>query len=157
MYRTDLVLQTISISDLDDDAAVSAAMRMHLNADRKAERIEAYRGVVHSVGGRLSYLKRVAHAADMDAAAARLVKHEKSWLLSQIGLIPDHDDDVMDEQKWSSCSWLLLREFVKMRQEQEKERDEQIAAGERSAKDTALPLPFIPYVSPHLSAWYQFR
>jgi len=62
-------------------------------------------------------------------------------LLSQIGLIPDCDDDVMDEQKWSSCSWLLLREFVKIRKEQ-------LAALEESGAektDEELPLPSIPY------------
>ena len=68
----------------------------------------------------------------MLAAAEDKVEQEKQWLLSKIGLIPDHDDgeifcssvytyvklrersidlvDVMDEQKWSSCSWLLLQE-----------------------------------------------
>jgi hypothetical protein len=83
----------------------------------------------------------------MDAAAARLVTHEKGWLLSQIGLIPDHDDDVMDEQKWSSCSWLLLREFVKMRQDQEKDMQEKVASGELKEEDVVLTLPTIPYVS----------
>lgn len=52
------------------------------------------------------------------------------------------------QQKWSSCSWLLLREFVKKRQEQEAELQEQIAAGEKSPEAIAdLPLPKIPYVS----------
>ena len=27
----------------------------------------------------------------------------------------------MDEQKWSSCTWLLMKEFVKLRVEQEEE------------------------------------
>jgi hypothetical protein len=131
---------------LKDREAVAAVKRMHTNAGRSAESLEAYKSIVASVGGRLSYLKRVAHAKDMDAAARRLIAHEKGWLLSQIGLIPDHDDDVMDEQKWSSCSWLLLREFVKIRQRDEKERDEKIAAGILTAENTELPLPSIPYV-----------
>ena len=51
------------------------------------------------------------------------------------------------KQKWSSCSWLLLREFVKRRQEDEKEVLEKIAAGERTPEDLeSLPLPKIPYV-----------
>ena len=96
--------------------------------------------------------------------ATNMLKIEKAWLQSQIGLIPDHDDDVMDEvcvrsrkptrsidciqQKWSSCSWLLLREFVRRRKEQVREVEEQIAAGEKSPEAVEdLPLPKIPYVS----------
>ncbi|KAI6046458.1 hypothetical protein EDC04DRAFT_2864870 [Pisolithus marmoratus] len=58
--------------------------------------------IVTLVGGRRRICSRV---------PCDLVEWEREWLLSQIGLIPDCDDDVMDEQKWSSCSWLLLREF----------------------------------------------
>lgn len=48
----------------------------------------------------------------------------------------------MDEQKWSSSSWLLLQEFVRLRQEQEKElrRTDDDARGVET-----LPLPVIPY------------
>jgi hypothetical protein len=40
--------------------------------------------------------------------------------LSKTGLIEDHDDDVMDEQKWSTCSWLLFVELSKRQAELEK-------------------------------------
>jgi hypothetical protein len=68
----------------------------------------------------------------------------------------------MDEQKWSSCSWLLLREFVRLRKEQERVRDEAIATGQLDNKDVELPLPTIPYVriSPefaYLTDWIQWR
>jgi len=76
--------------------------------------------------------------------AKKLLSVEKGWLLSQIGLIPDCDDDVMDEQKWSSCTWLLLQEFVKLRQEQEKALAVTRAAGE-IINDPDLTLPSIPY------------
>ena len=67
------------------------------------------------VGGRLSYLNKVARSKDMIGMARHLLEVEKGWLLSQIGgyrhslldymylktdfagLIPDCDDDVMDE------------------------------------------------------------
>ena len=67
--------------------------------------------------------------------------------MTSSGLIPDCDDDVMDEQKWSSCSWLLLQEFVKMRREQEKERQEAIERGEARQEDlNDLPLPAVSWV-----------
>lgn len=55
------------------------------------------------------------------------------------------DADVFGgKQKWSSCSWLLMREFVKRRQAMEKEREEKIANGEKHVPE--LQLPTIPYV-----------
>lgn len=66
------------------------------------------------VGGRPSYLAIVASAPDMLDEAERMVETEKAWLLSKsvapcmvvlsdqpfrIGLIPAHDDAVMEEQK----------------------------------------------------------
>jgi len=119
---------------------------MRKACDRPDEPVEIYREVVAYAGGRLAYLNKIARQADMLRYAGELLTIEKAWLQSQIGLIPDHDDDVMDEQKWSSCSWLLLREFVKMRQEKVHEIEEQIAAGEKPPEAlTDLPLPKIPY------------
>ncbi|OCF32981.1 hypothetical protein I317_04303 [Kwoniella heveanensis CBS 569] len=63
--------------------------------------------VYELVGGRTSYLARVARADDMLAEAESMIEGEKQWMLSKIGLIPEHDDDVI-------CSWLLLRHLAKM-------------------------------------------
>lgn len=52
---------------------------------------------VSIVGGRLQLLNNVSKAPDMAAMAREMLAVEKAWLLSQIGLIPDCDDDVMDE------------------------------------------------------------
>jgi len=101
--------------------------------------------IVELTGGRMALLGKIAHAkneADAEHIMERLLRSEKAYLLSRIGLIPDHDDDVMDEQKWSSCSWLLIREFVKMRQEEEKSRAERLENGEQLG---FLHVPAIPY------------
>ncbi|GAA6059373.1 hypothetical protein JCM10212_003271 [Sporobolomyces blumeae] len=66
------------------------------------------------VGGRLSYLSKVVKSDDLEQAARDLVAEYKEWLHSRVGLIPDHDDDVMDEQKVSSCSFLLFQHFAKL-------------------------------------------
>lgn len=52
---------------------------------------------VSIVGGRLQYLNKVSKARNMGEMARHMLSIEKAWLLSQIGLIPDCDDDVMDE------------------------------------------------------------
>ena len=108
---------------------------------------DVFKEVVRLVGGRLTYLGKVAKAPDMIKHAEHMLAVEKAWLLSQIGLIPDCDDDVMDEQKWSSCSWLLLREFVKKHQENVANMKEAIERGEATEDDLDhLPLPRISYV-----------
>lgn len=155
----------LSVYDLDNTEAIQASMHIRHSSRRKMENIETVREAVSIVGGRLSYLSRVSKARDMLEMANHLKTVEKGWLLSRIGLIQDCDDDVMDEvraipelnslilicvfqQKWSSCSWLLLQEFVKRRKAQEDELKEKIEAGEadESAWDH-LPLPAITYVS----------
>ncbi|KAJ8489576.1 hypothetical protein ONZ45_g13541 [Pleurotus djamor] len=107
-----------------------------------------FASIVQKIGGRLAYLNKVARHRDMHEMADHLLQVEKAWLLSQIGLINDCDDDVMDEQKWSSCSWLLLREFVKVWKEQEEEALQD--ARERGVKEEdvnleGLPMPKISY------------
>lgn len=49
------------------------------------------------LGGRLSLLGKLADQPDMVEAAKEMVESEKGWLLHHLGLIPDHDDDVMGE------------------------------------------------------------
>ncbi|KAI0767071.1 hypothetical protein C8Q74DRAFT_1203613 [Fomes fomentarius] len=136
----------VSVYDLPTTDARTAIMRMRRNAGRSKESRETFKEVVGLVGGRLTYLGKVSKAADMVKHAEHMLAVEKAWLLSQIGLIPDHDDDVMDEQKWSSCSWLLLREFVKMHREKVENTKEAIERGEATKDDLDnLPLPRISY------------
>ncbi|XP_006461252.1 hypothetical protein AGABI2DRAFT_204905 [Agaricus bisporus var. bisporus H97] len=133
MRRTGTQMHTISISDLDIMEAKRALQQLR----------PSRRTVEPSIVDRL--VNMIAKARDMDSAAEHMLNVEKQWLLSQIGLIPDCDDDVMDEQKWSSCSWLLLREFVKIHKEQEQEARKAIEAGELKSGDLHLPLPRISY------------
>ncbi|KAJ3737491.1 hypothetical protein DFJ43DRAFT_1128676 [Lentinula guzmanii] len=144
-------MHVFSISDLDTREALHACIRMRANVKKQIEHHDhdQIKEAVSIVGGRLSYLNKVGKfmvATSVDALemSNSLLEIEKAWLLSQIGLIQDCDDDVMDEQKWSSCSWLLLQEFVKMRQEQEEERRLQ---SEKYGKDESpeFPMPSIPY------------
>jgi len=138
--------QVLNIYDLTSEEARGACKRMRYNTSLPMLLEDTISQAISILGGRLAYLNRVSRAGDMVEMARHMLAVEKGWLLSRIGLIDDCDDDVMDEQKWSSCSWLLLREFVKIRQEQERQRQLEgaISGGEEdSVKD--LPLPSIPY------------
>ncbi|RPD57753.1 hypothetical protein L226DRAFT_467874 [Lentinus tigrinus ALCF2SS1-7] len=139
-------MHVVSVYDLSPKDALTAAMRIRKNARRAKVTPEEVQEVVQLVGGRLTYLGKVCRAADMIKHAKHMLSVEKAWLLSQIGLIPDCDDDVMDEQKWSSCSWLLLREFVKKRKADVARVQEAIERGEATQEDLEnLPLPRISY------------
>ncbi|KAI0343706.1 hypothetical protein BDW22DRAFT_1328723 [Trametopsis cervina] len=140
MRKTASRMHVISVQDLNAREALSASVKLRKSAHRSPEKEDAFRTAISYVGGRLSYLTKVAKHPDMIGHAEHLLAIEKAWLTSQIGLIPDHDDDVMDEQKWSSCSWLLLREFVKIRREAEEELQVEIDAG-RKTKEALLDLP----------------
>ncbi|KAI0741154.1 hypothetical protein C8Q76DRAFT_212225 [Earliella scabrosa] len=139
-------MHVVSVYDLPPKDARTAALRMRKTARRSMETPEVLKEVVRLVGGRLTYLGKVAKAPDMIKHAEHMLAVEKAWLLCQIGLIPDCDDDVMDEQKWSSCSWLLLREFVKKHQQNVANMKEAIERGEATEDDLDhLPLPRISY------------
>ncbi|KZP27612.1 hypothetical protein FIBSPDRAFT_948523 [Athelia psychrophila] len=152
MRKTASRMHVLSIYDLSKEEALHALARMRKrikeHSDTESSDKESILEAVSKVGGRLLYLNRVSKARDMVGMARHMLRIEKGWLLSQIGLIPDCDDDVMDEQKWSSCSWLLLQEFVKLRLEQEEEHRARKGedAEEASEDDYALlPIPSIPY------------
>ncbi|KAH9922046.1 uncharacterized protein B0H18DRAFT_1121075 [Fomitopsis serialis] len=145
MRKTASRMQVVTVSDLSFKDALRASAQMRLNAKLPTDS-EDLHDAVSIVGGRLSYLAQLSKTANMREHAQHMLDVEKAWLLSLIGLIPDCDDDVMDEQKWSSCSWLLLREFVKQRRADERERAAALAAGELSSEGLdELPLPKIPY------------
>ncbi|KAH7907003.1 hypothetical protein BJ138DRAFT_1161239 [Hygrophoropsis aurantiaca] len=134
-------MHVLSIRDLDGKQAHQALTHMRTSRKRSVPTPEIIEDAISLVGGRLSYLSKLSRADDVLESANNALRLEKAWLLSQVGLIPDCDDDVMDEQKWSSCSWLLLQEFVKIHLEQQRERKEMGAEGDWDP----LTLPSIPF------------
>ncbi|KAF8706646.1 hypothetical protein RHS03_04571, partial [Rhizoctonia solani] len=108
-----------AVKDLGPDAAYRAFLKLRQDtlqnqSQEESESEQTLRDAAAASGGRLAYMSRLARSTErkMEDSIKRLKQGEKAWLLTNTGLIPDCDDDVMDEQKWSSCTWLLLREFV---------------------------------------------
>jgi hypothetical protein len=90
--------QVLSIYDLSKSDSMHALTRMRKSVrEQEKGTPEDIREAVSIVGGRLLYLNKVSKARDMAEMARHMLSVEKAWLLSQIGLIPDCDDDVMDE------------------------------------------------------------
>ena len=90
-------MHVVSIYDLKQNEAYQAFTRMRQRAGQPAVPKGIVREVLEFTGGRLAHLSRISRNPDPLAAAKVAVQNEKGWLLGQIGLIPDCDDDVMDE------------------------------------------------------------
>jgi hypothetical protein len=65
--------------------------------------------VYQKVGGRLSFLNRVAKSPDMLQTCEDICRAEKTWLLSQTWILGEEmDDDVMDQQKYAVRPHILI-------------------------------------------------
>ncbi|KAI0276262.1 hypothetical protein BGY98DRAFT_986616 [Russula aff. rugulosa BPL654] len=140
-------MNVLTVYDLNPEEALRACRRMRHNVSLPVPAEDTLTQAISLLGGRLSYLNRVSRARDMVEMARQMMAVEKGWLLGRIGLIQNCDDDVMDEQKWSYCTWLLLREFVKIRQEQERQLKKTTIWGGKEKEIPRLhelPLPSIP-------------
>ncbi|KAG8697597.1 hypothetical protein FRC09_007757 [Ceratobasidium sp. 395] len=142
---------TLSVKDLEPTDAFCALKKLRRDTigEHKLEPDDVIAQAADVAGGRLAYLSRLARSPDIVHHSERLKSGEKAWLLTNIGLIADCDDDVMDEQKWSSCSWLLLREFVKRRIAQEEAFEKEAEAHPERMNPNSpvepLPMPSIPF------------
>ena len=150
-------MKILSVNDLQRDDAIRAMKRIRksvytpdfpdpLVRDLPDNGESVYDEVYRLIGGRMSHISHVAKEIDLLGSAQSLVKVEKAWLLSQIGLIPDMDDDVMDEQKWSSCSWALLAYLSRQK----------IPGCEDEDEEDTTPDPVDPSKVPHVS-YYKAR
>lgn len=95
-------MEVLSITDLPKNEALTALQkyrgRYHgENVDRSI-----LEEVYDRVGGRLSFLNRVAKSHDMLKTCDKIMEIEKTWFLNQCWILgQEMDDDVMDQQKWA--------------------------------------------------------
>lgn len=113
-------MNVIPILDLNKPKAISALAnyrRKYKNEDTEYGILEQ---VYDKVGGRLSYLGRVAKTQDMIKTADHICRMEKTWFLTQCGILGmEMDDDVMDQQKYASAAMVLAKALVDMEKDME--------------------------------------
>ncbi|ELU42110.1 AAA domain-containing protein [Rhizoctonia solani AG-1 IA] len=95
-----------AVKDLGPDAAYRAFLKLRQDtlqnqSQEESESEQTLRDAAAASGGRLAYMSRLARSTErkMEDSIKRLKQGEKAWLLTNTGLIPDCDDDVMDEAK----------------------------------------------------------
>lgn len=95
-------MEVLPVTDLPKDRAIAALeryRRRYFNEDVPKPLLEQ---VYDRVGGRLSFLNRVAKSMDMLATCEHIKQTEKTWFLNQCWILGEEmDDDVMDQQKWA--------------------------------------------------------
>jgi hypothetical protein len=100
-------MHVLSVSDLEQPDAVKAVTRIRIDANKVPIVPDDVQETVNTVGGRLSYLNRVSYSAythalwqmfidtiiqvakakNMTEMAKHMLRVEKGWILSQIGVL----------------------------------------------------------------------
>ncbi|KAL1857943.1 hypothetical protein Plec18167_001653 [Paecilomyces lecythidis] len=129
-------MEVIPVPDLNKTQAMAALRqyrRKYFGEDLTSEILEQ---VYDHVGGRLSFLSRVAKSDDMMKMCHTICEAEKTWFLNKCWILGEPmDDDVMDEQKYSSAAMVLAKALV------EREKDmKQIYDPERGYILPEIPL-----------------
>ncbi|RIA87553.1 hypothetical protein C1645_777069 [Glomus cerebriforme] len=110
MKRDASRMDTIRINELSHDDAVRLLKEKcrGRNSDEEIEDI-----IKNRIGGRLSYVNRLGREENISDTASLLENEERSWIISQIGLIPDFEETAFDSQKYASCAWKLISAIVR--------------------------------------------
>lgn len=104
-------MEVMSITDLPKQQAITALQKYRQRYFAEEVDKSILEQVYDRIGGRLSFLNRVAKSHDMLATCDRIKEIEKTWFLNQCWILgSEMDDDVMDQQKWAvSILYGLLR------------------------------------------------
>ncbi|KAI0380521.1 hypothetical protein F5Y04DRAFT_289517 [Hypomontagnella monticulosa] len=117
-------MEVMSVTDLPKMQAIRALQKYrHRYFAEEVDR-SILEEVYDRVGGRLTFLNRVAKSHDMLATCDRIKEIEKTWFLNQCWILgSEMDDDVMDQQKWASAAMVLALALVDKEQEMEQTYD----------------------------------
>ncbi|KAF2757983.1 hypothetical protein EJ05DRAFT_373440 [Pseudovirgaria hyperparasitica] len=101
------------IKDLPKDQALQALRSYRVRYRGQDPPEELLERVYDLVGGRLTYLNRIAKRDDMVDMAEKICEAEKTWFLNQCWILGEEmDDDVMDQQKYASAAMVLAKALV---------------------------------------------
>ncbi|CAG8776390.1 2727_t:CDS:2, partial [Cetraspora pellucida] len=107
MKRDASRMEVVRVRELEINEAVN------LLKEKRKEPEDVLKTIVERIGGRLSYIDKLAREPNISETAKHLENEERTWLINQIGLIPDFEESAFDDQKYASCAWKLIREIVK--------------------------------------------
>ena len=102
-------MEVLSVTDLPKIQATAALQRYRSRYFSERLSNEMAEKVYDQIGGRLTFLNRVAKSKDMMKTCEQIIEIEKTWFLNQCWILgAEMDDDVMDQQKWAVSCLLFL-------------------------------------------------
>ncbi|MCJ1466133.1 hypothetical protein MMC07_004752 [Pseudocyphellaria aurata] len=106
-------MEILPVLDLPKGEAIAALTQYRGKYSEENTSPETLRAVYDKVGGRLSYLNRVAKSQDMLQVCEEICRAEKTWFLNKCWILGEEmDDDVMDQQKYASAAMVLAKALV---------------------------------------------
>ena len=112
-------MEILPVLDLPKDQAIAALSQYRGKYYEEETSPEILRAVYDKVGGRLSYLNRVAKSPDMLRVCDEICHAEKTWFLNKCWILGEEmDDDVMDQQKYASAAMVLAKALVDREKEE---------------------------------------
>ncbi|KUI72040.1 hypothetical protein VM1G_07572 [Cytospora mali] len=95
-------MEVLSVQDLPKTAATAALKRYRARYFQERISDDMATQVYDRVGGRLTFLNRVAKSTNMLETCKHIMEVEKTYFLNQCWILgAEMDDDVMDQQKWA--------------------------------------------------------
>ncbi|OHE95076.1 hypothetical protein CORC01_09600 [Colletotrichum orchidophilum] len=118
-------MEIMSVRDLPKRQAIAALAKYRIKYFNEKLSHTKLEEVYDLVGGRLSFLNRVAKSRDMIATCKSICQVEKTWFLNQCWILgAEMDDDVMDQQKWAAGAMVLAQALVDEEEDMELYDDE---------------------------------
>ena len=106
-------MEVLPVLDLPRDQALAALVQYRGKYHKEVTEPKVLEEVYNKVGGRLSFLNRVAKSQDMLKACDEICQAEKTWFLNKCWILGEEmDDDVMDQQKYASAAMVLAKALV---------------------------------------------
>jgi hypothetical protein len=108
-------MEVHQIKDLTKDRAVQALRNYRMKYWKEKPDYNVLEEVYDKIGGRLTFLNRVAKSEDMLAKCDHICEMEKIWFLNNCAILGEEmDDDVMDQQKYASTAMVLANALYKL-------------------------------------------
>jgi hypothetical protein len=108
------------VRDLRKEAAIQALQNYRKRYRGEELSLSMLEDIYDRVGGRLTFLSRVAKSKDMLETCEHICKAEKTWFLNKCWILgTEMDDDVMDQQKYASAAMVLAKALVDKEKEME--------------------------------------
>ncbi|UKZ86911.1 uncharacterized protein TrAFT101_002733 [Trichoderma asperellum] len=106
-------MDVLAVTDLPKSQAINALRKYRMRYFKEIPSHQELEDVYDRIGGRLSFLNRVAKSKDMLNTCEKIKETEKKWFLNQCWILgSEMDDDVMDQQKWAAAAMVLALALV---------------------------------------------